>query len=114
MGLGIQLSLDDFGTGYSSLGYLSRTRFTTIKIDRSFVVGASKDVAESLAIIRAVVTLANSLGMATTAEGVETEAELAMGLELGCKKVQGFYFGRPMAAGDATALFPAAPERLIA
>lgn len=114
LGLGIQLSLDDFGTGYSSLGYLSRTRFTTIKIDRSFVVGASKDVAESLAIIRAVVTLANSLGMATTAEGVETEAELAMVLELGCKKVQGFYFGRPMAAGDATALFPAAPERLIA
>ena len=114
LGLGIQLSLDDFGTGYSSLGYLSRTRFTTIKIDRSFVVGASKDVAESLAIIRAVVTLADSLGMATTAEGVETEAELAMVLALGCKKVQGFYFGRPMSADDAGALFLAAPERLIA
>lgn len=104
--LGIQLSLDDFGTGYSSLGYLSRTRFNTIKIDRSFVVGASNKKAESLAIIRAVVTLAESLGMATTAEGVETEAELAMVRGLGCRKIQGYYFGRPMLAQDARALFP--------
>lgn len=106
-GLGVRLSLDDFGTGYSSLGYLSRTRFDTIKIDRSFVVGAANNKAESLAIIRAVVTLADSLGMATTAEGVETEAELAMVRGLGCRKVQGFYFGRPMPASDAAALFPA-------
>ena len=106
LGLGIQLSLDDFGTGYSSLGYLSRTKFNTIKIDRSFVVGASKNIPESLAIIRAVVTLADSLGMATTAEGVETEVELAMVQELGCKKVQGYYFGRPMQAQDAAQLFP--------
>lgn len=106
LALGVQLSLDDFGTGYSSLAYLSRTRFNTIKIDRSFVVGASNNKAESLAIIRAVVTLAESLGMATTAEGVETEAELAMIRELGCRKVQGYYFGRPMSAQDARALFP--------
>ncbi|KKW93137.1 putative bifunctional diguanylate cyclase/phosphodiesterase [Sphingobium chungbukense] len=106
-GLGVQLSLDDFGTGYSSLGYLSRTRFDTIKIDRSFVVGASNNKAESLAIIRAVVTLADSLGMATTAEGVETETELAMVRGLGCRKVQGYYFGRPMPAVEAAALFPA-------
>ncbi|WP_150290660.1 putative bifunctional diguanylate cyclase/phosphodiesterase [Sphingobium estronivorans] len=105
--LGIQLSLDDFGTGYSSLGYLSRTRFDTIKIDRSFVVGAANRKPESLAIIRAVVTLAESLGMATTAEGVETEVELAMVRELGCRKVQGYYFGRPMPAAEAAALFPA-------
>lgn len=111
LALGIQLSLDDFGTGYSSLGYLSRTRFNTIKIDRSFVVGASNNKAESLAIIRAVVTLADSLGMATTAEGVETEAELAMVRRLGCHKIQGYYFGRPMPARDAAALFPAAPLR---
>lgn len=111
LGLGIQLSLDDFGTGYSSLGYLSRTRFNTIKIDRSFVVGASKNTAESLAIIRAVVTLADSLGMTTTAEGVETEAELQMVRRLGCKKVQGYYFGRPMLPQDAVRLFPA-PQRV--
>ncbi|WP_242125953.1 EAL domain-containing protein [Sphingobium sp. Sx8-8] len=111
-GLGVQLSLDDFGTGYSSLGYLSRTRFDTIKIDRSFVVGASNNKAESLAIIRAVVTLADSLGMATTAEGVETEVELAMVRRLGCHKVQGYYFGRPMPAKDAAGLFP--PDQLRA
>ncbi|WP_340264880.1 putative bifunctional diguanylate cyclase/phosphodiesterase [Sphingobium mellinum] len=111
LSLGIQLSLDDFGTGYSSLGYLSRTRFNTIKIDRSFVVGASNNKAESLAIIRAVVTLADSLGMATTAEGVETEAELAMVRRLGCRKIQGYYFGRPMPAKEAAALFPADPLR---
>ena len=105
LALGIRLSLDDFGTGYSSLGYLSRTKFSTIKIDRSFVVGASKNVPESLAIIRAVVALAQSLGMATTAEGVETESEVEMVNRLGCTKIQGYYFGRPMPAQEARALF---------
>jgi EAL domain-containing protein (putative c-di-GMP-specific phosphodiesterase class I) len=99
--LGVHLSLDDFGTGYSSLGYLSRTRFSTIKVDRSFVQGASKGVREAIAIIRAVVALAKSLGMATTAEGVETEAEHAMVQELGCSKVQGYYFGRPLPVDEA-------------
>ena len=99
--LGIRLSLDDFGTGYSSLGYLSRTRFSSIKIDRSFVQGASKGVREAVAIIRAVVALAKSLGMATTAEGVETETEHAMVQELGCSKVQGYYFGRPLPVEEA-------------
>ncbi len=113
IGLGVQLSLDDFGTGYSSLGYLSRTRFNTIKIDRSFVVGASKNTAESLAIIRAVVTLAESLGMVTTAEGVETQAELDMVRRLGCNKVQGYYFGRPMLAKDAARLFPPPLQRAV-
>lgn len=102
--LGVRLSLDDFGTGYSSLGYLSRTRFSSIKIDRSFVQGASKGVKEAIAIIRAVVALAQSLGMATTAEGVETEAEHRMVQDLGCTKVQGYYFGRPLPVDEARAL----------
>ena len=102
--LGVRLSLDDFGTGYSSLGYLSRTRFSSIKIDRSFVQGASKGVREAVAIIRAVVALAKSLGMATTAEGVETEAEHRMVEDLGCTKVQGYYFGRPLPVEEARAL----------
>jgi diguanylate cyclase (GGDEF)-like protein/PAS domain S-box-containing protein len=102
--LGIRLSLDDFGTGYSSLGYLSRTRFSSIKIDRSFVQGASKGVKEAIAIIRAVVALAESLGMATTAEGVETEDEHIMVQTLGCTKVQGYYFGRPLPVLEARAL----------
>ena len=102
--LGVRLSLDDFGTGYSSLGYLSRTRFSSIKIDRSFVQAASKGVREALAIIRAVVALAESLGMATTAEGVETEHEHRMVQDLGCTKVQGYYFGRPLPVEEARAL----------
>ncbi len=108
--LGVRLSLDDFGTGYSSLGYLSRTRFSSIKIDRSFVQGASKGEKEAIAIIRAVVALAQSLGMATTAEGVETEDEHQMVQRLGCTKVQGYYFGRPLPVEEARALTVRRPE----
>ncbi|HEX4874210.1 MAG TPA: EAL domain-containing protein, partial [Sphingorhabdus sp.] len=101
--MGIKLSLDDFGTGYSSLGYLSNIRFDTIKVDRSFVTGASKGKAECIAIIRAVVAMADALDIATTAEGVENETELAMIQQFGCDKIQGYYFGRPMAFLDACA-----------
>ena len=115
MALGCGVALDDFGTGYSSLGYLRKLRFSTIKVDRSFVKGAATDNRESLAIIRAVVAMADSLEMSTTAEGVETEAELAMVRKLGCKKIQGYYFGRPMSAEDAGQLFSRklAPRGLV-
>jgi diguanylate cyclase (GGDEF)-like protein len=99
--LGVRLSLDDFGTGYSSLGYLTHTRFSSIKIDRSFLQSAARGTREAIAIIRAVVALADSLGMATTAEGVETEQEHEMVQALGCTRVQGFYFGRPLPVGEA-------------
>ncbi|PLK27779.1 bifunctional diguanylate cyclase/phosphodiesterase [Novosphingobium sp. TH158] len=105
MALGCSVALDDFGTGYSSLGYLRKLRFSTIKVDRSFVQGAATGNPESLAIIRAVVAMAQSLEMSTTAEGVETEAELNMVRSLGATKVQGFYFGRPMVASEAGRLF---------
>jgi EAL domain-containing protein (putative c-di-GMP-specific phosphodiesterase class I) len=114
LALGVKLSLDDFGTGYSSLGYLRKTRFSTIKIDRSFVQGASKNVPESIAIIRAVVALADSLGMSTTAEGVENEDEAEMINRLGCKKIQGYYFGRPMPANEAVALFGNGQQSAVA
>ncbi|PKP96573.1 MAG: diguanylate cyclase [Alphaproteobacteria bacterium HGW-Alphaproteobacteria-13] len=103
--LGIRLSLDDFGTGYSSLGYLRKTQFSTIKVDRSFVAGAAKGNIESIAIIRAVVALADSLGMSTTAEGAETEVEVDTLRALGCSNIQGYYYGRPMPAHDVLALF---------
>jgi EAL domain-containing protein (putative c-di-GMP-specific phosphodiesterase class I) len=105
MALGCGVSLDDFGTGYSSLGYLRRLRFTTIKVDRSFVQGAAQGSPESLAIIRAVVAMAQSLEMTTTAEGAETIEEVEMIRELGCDKIQGFYFGRPMEPAEALSLF---------
>jgi diguanylate cyclase (GGDEF)-like protein/PAS domain S-box-containing protein len=114
VGLGVRLSLDDFGTGYSSLGYLSKTKFSTIKVDRSFVQGAAKNAPESLAIIRAVVAMADSLGMSTTAEGVETEEECAMINRLGCRKIQGYLFGRPMPATEARRLFEANATRAVA
>ncbi len=101
---GVRLSLDDFGTGYSSLGYLSRTRFSSIKIDRSFVRDAAAGVREAIAIMRAVIALAKSLDMTTVAEGVETEAEHVMVQDMGCSKVQGFYFGRPLPVAEARAL----------
>ncbi|RVQ65823.1 EAL domain-containing protein [Croceicoccus ponticola] len=112
--LGCGIALDDFGTGYSSLGYLRNNRFTTIKIDRSFVQGAAKDSPESLAIIRAVVAMADALGMTTTAEGVESERELERIRQLGCTKIQGFLFGRPMPAMEAAALLTRVADRKFA
>jgi len=105
MSLGCGIALDDFGTGYSSLGYLRKVRFSTIKVDRTFVQGAATGNPESLAIIRAVVAMADSLNMTTTAEGVENEKELSIIKQLGCKKIQGYYFGRPMAGSETMKLF---------
>lgn len=101
MALGCTIALDDFGTGYSSLGYLRAIRFSTIKIDRSFVQGAAQNSQESLAIINAVVAMARSLDMTTTAEGVEDAQQAKMIRELGCSKIQGYFFGRPMPAAEA-------------
>jgi diguanylate cyclase (GGDEF)-like protein/PAS domain S-box-containing protein len=100
MALGCSIALDDFGTGYSSLGYLRKLKFSTIKVDRSFVQGAAQQSPESLAIIRAVVAMADSLGMTTTAEGVESGEEAALIRRLGCTKIQGYHFGRPMPSDD--------------
>ena len=96
--LGVKLAMDDFGTGYSSLGYLRRAEFDTLKIDQSFVQAIAADDPESSAIIRAVVALAGSLGMKTVAEGVATMEQLAIVRALGCDKIQGYIFSRPIAA----------------
>ena len=93
--LGILLSLDDFGTGYSSLGHLHRFPFDKIKVDQSFVQGVPDDQA-GVAIIRTVVALAAGLGMKTTAEGVEDEAQRIFVVEEGCDQIQGYLFGRPV------------------
>ncbi|MCY7398545.1 MAG: EAL domain-containing protein [Sphingomonas bacterium] len=93
--LGVSLALDDFGTGFSSLAYLQRASFSTIKIDRMFVQSAAEGRKESLSIIRAIVALASGLGMATTAEGVETIEQMDLMRELGCTQLQGFHLGRP-------------------
>jgi diguanylate cyclase (GGDEF)-like protein len=93
------VAMDDFGTGYSSLAYLQRLPIDVLKIDRSFVSGMMIDP-DSVAIVRAVLSLADALGMSTTAEGIET-VELATTLAtLGCASGQGFYFAKPL-EGDA-------------
>ncbi|MDX3884854.1 putative bifunctional diguanylate cyclase/phosphodiesterase [Edaphosphingomonas fennica] len=100
--LDAKIAMDDFGTGYSSLAYLQRLPIDILKIDRSFVTGMLGD-RDSVAIVRAVLGLADALGMDTTAEGVET-FELAQTLAaLGCSCGQGFYFARPLAADEALA-----------
>jgi predicted signal transduction protein with EAL and GGDEF domain len=94
------VAMDDFGTGYSSLAYLQRLPIDVLKIDRSFVSGMMVDP-DSVAIVRAVLSLAKALGMSTTAEGIET-VELATTLAaLGCSSGQGFYFAEPLAADAA-------------
>jgi predicted signal transduction protein with EAL and GGDEF domain len=92
--LGVSIVLDDFGTGYSSLSYLRIFPFDKIKIDRSFVRELTSS-ADSAAIVSAIAGLARSLDMVTTAEGVETEEQLALVRLAGCNQVQGFLFGRP-------------------
>ena len=101
--LGVRISMDDFGTGYSSLSYLRKFPFDKIKIDQSFVRGLGLDN-ECDAILKAVSGLGASLGMRTTAEGVETAAQLARVRQEGCTEVQGYLTGRPLAAADAYSL----------
>jgi diguanylate cyclase (GGDEF)-like protein len=102
--LGVRLALDDFGTGYSSLGYLKKAPFDKIKIDQSFVKGAASVTSRNSAIIRAIVTLAESLQMDTCAEGVETHDDLHLIRELGCSQIQGYIFGKPVAGKEAREL----------
>jgi diguanylate cyclase (GGDEF)-like protein len=97
--LGIRIAMDDFGTGYSSLGYLRKFPFDKIKIDQSFIRDLSTKE-DSVAIIRAVVGLSSSLGITTTAEGVETKEQLARLTAEGCNEAQGFLFSKPLPATD--------------
>jgi EAL domain-containing protein (putative c-di-GMP-specific phosphodiesterase class I) len=95
--LGVRISMDDFGTGYSSLSYLRSFPFDKIKIDRAFI----NDIAHgSDAIVQAIITLANSLNMTTTAEGVETEQQAEALRAMGCIEMQGYLFSRPKAAHE--------------
>ncbi|MBR0719233.1 EAL domain-containing protein [Bradyrhizobium liaoningense] len=101
--LGVRISLDDFGTGYSSLSYLRSFPFDKIKIDRSFVQELSTRE-DSMAIVRAVTGLGRSLGIATTAEGVENDAQLELLRREGCTQVQGYLFSQPRPASDVATM----------
>jgi len=99
-GLDAKIAMDDFGTGYSSLAYLQRLPIDILKIDRSFVTGMLGD-RDSVAIVRAVLGLADALGMETTAEGVETFEVSQTLAALGCTWGQGFYFSKPLCSREA-------------
>jgi len=96
--IGVRLALDDFGTGYSSLGYLKKAPFDKIKIDQSFVRGATEEGSRNGAIITSITSLADALGMDTTAEGVETLDELELVAKLGCSHVQGYIYDKAMSS----------------
>ena len=110
LSLGVRLSLADYSTGPST-GFLRKGRFSSVKIDRSFVRGVGANAPESIAIVRAIVALADSLGMATIAEGAETQYDYDRMEKLGCARIQGWMVGQPLdadaarrlAGGDATA-----------
>jgi diguanylate cyclase (GGDEF)-like protein len=102
--LGVHIVLDDFGTGYSSLSYLRSFPFDKIKIDRSFVKELQNST-QSQAIVTAIASLARSLGMASTAEGVETPEQLDLVRKLGCGEVQGYIFSVPRNASEITRMF---------
>jgi diguanylate cyclase (GGDEF)-like protein len=101
--MGIKLSIDDFGTGYSSLSYLKRLAVNKLKIDQSFVCDLASNP-EDAAIARAIILLGHTLQLSVIAEGVETAAQLAFLKNEGCDEVQGFYFSRPLPAGEIAEL----------
>jgi EAL domain-containing protein (putative c-di-GMP-specific phosphodiesterase class I) len=109
---GIRISMDDFGTGYSSLGNLRAFPFDKIKIDRSFIGDLNK-TPDAAAIIRAVLSLGRSLGMTTTAEGVETRDQLAYLRAEGCIEVQGHYYAKAMPASEIETILSEAPGRIM-
>ena len=109
--LGIQISMDDFGTGYSSLGYLQSFPFDKIKIDRSFIKNLAAGHG-SVAILKAIVSLADSLGMTTIAEGVETDEQLDIVRGEGCTEMQGYLFSAALPAAGIARFFPNSSERV--
>ncbi len=101
--MGIKIAIDDFGTGYSSLLYLKKLPIDTLKIDKSFIRDIHLD--EDLSIIKAIITMAEGLGIDVISEGVETMAQLQQLVHLNCFNVQGFLFSRPLPAAEAIKLF---------
>jgi diguanylate cyclase (GGDEF)-like protein/PAS domain S-box-containing protein len=101
--LGVAVALDDFGTGYSSLAYLQKLPIDTLKIDRSFVSA----IGEQTTVIRAILSLAHSLGMKVVAEGVETIAQREFLLSIGCNQMQGYFFSKPISPDEIEKLLRA-------
>ncbi len=102
--MGIRVAIDDFGTGYSSFAYLKRFEVSSLKIDRTFVDGIEEN--DNLAIAAAIVSVAHALRLPVTAEGVETPAQAQLLTDLGCDRLQGYYFGRPVPISEFESELP--------
>jgi diguanylate cyclase (GGDEF)-like protein len=111
--LGVKISLDDFGTGYSSLSYLRSFPFDKIKIDRCFISELAPN-SDSMAIVRAVTGLGKSLGIATTAEGVETDVQLELLRREGCTQAQGYLFSKPRPLSEIESILSQSRESAVA
>jgi EAL domain-containing protein (putative c-di-GMP-specific phosphodiesterase class I) len=109
--LGVRISMDDFGTGYSSLSYLRSFPFDKIKIDRTFI-NDLENGKDAVAIVQAIVALANSLNMTTTAEGVETERQAKALRSMGCVEMQGYLFSPPKTSHDIARLLAGRRKRI--
>jgi diguanylate cyclase (GGDEF)-like protein/PAS domain S-box-containing protein len=108
--LGVRVALDDFGTGYSSLSYINRYPIDTIKIDKSFIDGIGTN-RETRAIVELIVRLGAALDLNIIAEGVETQDQTDILMQIGCRAIQGYHFARPLSAGDAGERWQAAKAR---
>jgi EAL domain-containing protein (putative c-di-GMP-specific phosphodiesterase class I) len=111
--LSVSLCVDDFGAGYSSFSYLARFPFDTLKIDKSLIADMARS-SECIELVRAIVVMAKALGIRLVAEGVETGTQLMKLRELGCDYAQGYFFGRPISADEATKLIAREVEALDA
>ncbi len=107
--IGFRIAIDDFGTGYSSMAYLSHLPVDTLKIDRSFVIPLSEDD-RAVGVVQAMITMAHTLGLGITGEGVETEDQMKALQRMGCDLGQGYLFDRPLTAESVSQLL-AQPER---
>jgi diguanylate cyclase (GGDEF)-like protein/PAS domain S-box-containing protein len=111
--LGVRIVFDDFGTGYASLSYLKKFPLDGLKIDRSFVMDLLSD-SDDAAIVNSTVGLSRQLGLSVIAEGIESRAIADFLLSMGCEEGQGYFFGKPMPAGEFEARFLAARETAVA
>jgi diguanylate cyclase (GGDEF)-like protein/PAS domain S-box-containing protein len=109
---GLFIAIDDFGTGYSSLGYLKHFPISTLKIDRSFI-HELRENSKDIAIVEAIIALANNLNLEVVAEGIETEQQMTFLTQRHCQMAQGYYIGRPMPCKQFEAFLHAQSDRLI-